>query len=267
MCNTRCLLWIGGGILATWLMMALCAPFAPHDPFAESLATARRLPPSWEHPFGTDRHGRDVFSRVLWGSRISLITVVAVAGTAFPFGFAVGMLAGYYGGWFDKFLMALTDMFLAFPKLLFAMALTAVLGRSLSHIILAMLFVSWPSYARLSRAETLRLRHLPVTEAARALGASDARILGAHIFPMCFPLMFARLSSSIGSILLTVAGLNFLGFGVQLPTPEWGFMVSDGREDFFAGYWWIAGFPALAIGLMAAGWNVFGEALRDYLEK
>lgn len=226
----------------------------------------QRKPPSGSHPFGTDRHGRDVFSRVLWGSRVSLKIVLWVIATTFPFGMSIGMLAGFYGGWLDKGLMAVTDMFLAIPRLLFAMALTAVLGRSLSDAILAIALASWPAYARLARVETLTIREQPYIEAARASGASDRRILLVHILPMCLPILLVRLSLSIGPILLTAAGLNFLGFGVRLPTAEWGCMVSDGYQDFFAGYWWMATFPAVAIMLVTIGCNLIGETLRDRLD-
>lgn len=260
------LLLIGSGILLLWGLMAIAAPFYPHKPDGEAIAALKRPPPSWSHPFGTDRHGRDVCSRVLWGSRISLMIVFGVIMTTFPGGVIIGMLAGFFGGWIEKGLMTLTDMFLAFPRLLFVMALTAVLGRSLSYVIIAMALASWPGYARLARAETLIIRKQSYIEAARAIGASEIRILFAHILPMCLPTLLVRLSLSIGPLLLTAAGLNFLGFGVRLPTPEWGFMVSDGLEDFFAGYWWIAVFPALAIMLVVIGCNFIGEALRDHLD-
>ncbi|MBC7122351.1 MAG: ABC transporter permease, partial [Pseudothermotoga sp.] len=191
---------------------------------------------------------------------IFLVTVIS--GTI---GTAIGIVAGYFGGWIDEVLMRITDIFLAFPRLILAMALSAVLGRGLTNAIIAISLVEWTVIARLARAEAMRVKSQPFVEAAKAVGASDLRILLFHVLPMCVSPILVQLTMRMGTIILTAAGLGFLGLGAQPPTPEWGAIVSDGRS-YLINHWWIATFPGLFIALVVLGFNLLGDGIRDILD-
>lgn len=254
---------LAGGILA--LALIVVAVFAPaiarHDPTAIDAAN-RLLPPSGEFPFGTDDQGRDIFSRVVFGTRLSLLAAAVVLAISVSVGSLVGLVAGYRGGLVDETLMRITDMFLAFPALVLAMGVAAALGPSLFNAMVAIAIVWWPWYARLVRGETLRLRGEAFVEAARATGASDAGILLRHILPNCSTPIVVQMSLDVGYAILTTAGLSFIGLGAQPPTPEWGAMVATGK-DFILDQWWFATFPGLAILIAVMSFNVLGDGLQE----
>ncbi|MBI4280181.1 MAG: ABC transporter permease [Armatimonadetes bacterium] len=255
----------GTAVILLLLLVALLAPaLAPYDPIAQDFA--RKLqPPSPQHLFGTDQFGRDIFSRVVWGARLVLLIVAIVSLLAGTIGTTLGLVAGYFGGWLDEVLMRLTDMFLAFPSLILAMAFAAALGPSLPNMIFAIALVDWTVYARLARAEALRTRNLEYVEAARGIGASDRRVMGRHVLPNCLSPIIVRLTLRMGTIVLTAAALGFLGLGAQPPSPEWGAMVSDGRS-YLQDQWWLATLPGLCIALVVLGFNLLGDGIRDVLD-
>ncbi len=246
------------------VLVAIFAPLiAPYDPIKQDLKN-RLQPPSWEHPFGTDQLGRDIFSRVVWGSRISLFIALIVVAISFTVGTTIGIISGYFGGKVDEVLMRITDMFMAFPRLVLALAVAAALGPGLFNTMLAIAFVSWVYYARLARASTLQIREEVYIEAARAIGASDKRILFLHVLPMVIAPVVVQATLDMGGTILTAAGLGFLGLGVQPPTPEWGVMVSEGRR-FITEQWWVSTFPGFAILLATLGFNLLGDGINDIL--
>lgn len=257
---------LGLGIVVALLLMALAAPLlATHDPYAQNLAE-RLLPPGAPgHWLGTDEFGRDIWSRLVYGSRITLYIVLLVTVTAPVFGLVVGTVAGYYGGWADRILMRLTDIFLAFPRLILALAFVAALGPGIGNAVLAIALTAWPPYARVARAETLTVRNSDYIAAARLLGASGGRILFSHVAPMCVPSVIIRVTLDMAGIILTAAGLGFLGLGAQPPLPEWGLMISSGRKFLFD-QWWVATMPGLAIFTVSLGFNLLGDGLRDVLD-
>jgi peptide/nickel transport system permease protein len=255
----------GTALVVLLLGVALLAPMvATHNPLAQDF-TIRLQPPSRSHLYGTDQFGRDIFSRVIFGSRIALQIILIVSAISGGLGAMVGWMAGYFGGRLDEFLMRLTDMFLAFPSLILAMAFAAALGPSLPNMILAISLVTWTPYARLARGETLRTKAQDFVEAARAMGASDARIIFRHVLPMTLSVLIVQLTLRMGTIILTAAGLGFLGLGAQPPTPEWGAMVSDGR-NFLVDQWWMSTLPGTAIAAAVLGFNLLGDGVRDILD-
>lgn len=251
-------------IVALVLVAALAPWIATHDPLAQNLAV-RLQPPSAEHWFGTDQIGRDLFSRIVYGARITLYIVLLVTVIVAPIGLFIGTLAGYYGGIIDVALMRLTDIFLAFPGLVLALAFVAALGPGLENAVIAISLTNWPGFARLARAETLIVRSSDYIAASRLQGASSMRIMFMHIVPMCMPSVIVRATLSMAGVILTAAGLGFLGLGAQPPSPEWGAMLSSGRR-FMLDYWWMATFPGLAILLVSLAFNLFGDGLRDVLD-
>jgi peptide/nickel transport system permease protein len=252
-------------VIAVLIVMALFAPLiATQGPYVQDLA-ATLQPPSAAHFFGTDEVGRDVFSRIVYGSRITLTIIALVAVIVGPIGLAVGTLAGYFGGWFDTVLMRVTDIFLSFPSLILSLAFVAALGAGLENAIVAIALTSWPPIARLARAETLTLRNADYGSAAKLQGASAARIIWKQIVPMCMPSVLVRLTLSMATVILTAAGLGFLGLGAQPPQPEWGAMIAGGRR-FLIDYWWVATMPGIAIFLVSLGFNLLGDGLRDVLD-
>jgi len=256
---------VGLVIVAGFVFVAATAPLiAIQNPLAQDLAH-RLSPPSAAHPFGLDSLGRDVLSRVVYGARISVVSGVAVVSVAITFGIAAGTAAGWHGGWWDEVLMRVTDMFLAFPSLVLAMAISAILRPSLTNALIAIAIVSWTSYARLARAQTLAIRPRDYIEAARAQGAHDLAIVVRHLIPNAVAPLFVQATLEIGGVILTSAGLAFIGFGAQPPTPEWGVMVSEGRS-FLMDQWWVATFPAVAILLLVLGFNLLGDGIRDVLD-
>lgn len=252
-------------IVVALLLIAAFAPLiATHDPIAQVLDD-RLHAPSMAHLFGTDALGRDIFSRIVYGARVTLVIVLLVVATVGPLGLVIGASAGYLGGWVDTLLMRVTDVFLAFPRLVLALAFVAALGPGLENAVLAIAFTAWPPYARVARAETLIVRNADYIAAVRLQGASQARIVLRHIIPLCLPSLIVRTTLDMAGIILIAAGLGFLGLGAQPPTPEWGAMISVGREQIFD-QWWVATFPGLAICIVALGFNLLGDALRDVLD-
>ncbi len=257
---------IGLGISVALILMSIFAPLlAPYDPIAQSLPD-RLLPPLTPgHWMGTDDFGRDIYSRILYGSRITLDIVLLVILTAPVVGLIIGTVAGYFGGWVDAVLMRITDIFLAFPKLILALALVAVLGPGMVNAVLAIAVTSWPPYARVARAETLTVRNSDYIAATRLQGASSLRLIWGHVMPMCLPSVIIRVTLYMAGVILTAAGLGFLGLGVQPPLPEWGLMISAGRKFLFE-QWWVATMPGLAIFVVSLGFNLLGDGLRDVLD-
>jgi peptide/nickel transport system permease protein len=244
--------------------IAVAAPIiAPYDPV--SLAPKNRLlPPSSLNWFGTDDGGRDIFSRVVFGARYSLLAAAVVLSLAATFGTAVGLIAGFAGGKIDEALMRLTDMFLAFPALVLAMGISAALGASLANSMIAIAVVWWPWYARLVRGQTLRVRQEQFVDAARASGASDAHMILRHILPNCWTPIIVQVTLDVGYAILTTASLSFIGLGAQPPTPEWGAMVATGK-DYILDQWWMSTFPGLAIFLAVMAFNLVGDGLQEAL--
>ena len=259
------LMVVGTSIIIFLLLVAAVAPLlATHDPY-EQILPNRLLPPSNRHFFGTDNLGRDIYSRVVYGSRVTLTIAFLVAAISTPLGLVIGVLAGYFGGALDEILMRLSDVFLAFPKLILAIAFAAALGPGVENAIVAISVANWPSYARLARAETLSVRNNDYIQVIRSMGASNLRIMVGHITPMCLSSIIVRLSLDMGTIILTAAGLGFLGLGAQPPVPEWGLMVSDGRQ-FLVDQWWVSTLPGFAILIVVMGFNLMGDGFRDILD-
>jgi peptide/nickel transport system permease protein len=256
---------IGFAIVLLLVIVAAFAPYiATHDPIAQQLTEALK-PPSSAHWFGTDELGRDIFSRVVYGARITLYIVVLVSIIVGPIGLAIGMVAGYFGGWTERILMRVTDVFLSFPSLILALAFAAALGPGLVNAVIAIALTAWPPIARLARAETLTIRGADYVAAARLTGASSPRILVGQVLPMCLPSVVVRLTLNMAAIILTAAGLGFLGLGAQPPLPEWGAMTSAGRR-FMLESWWVVTMPGSAILVVSLAFNLFGDGLRDLLD-
>ncbi len=249
--------------------LVLVAIFAnllsPYSPYIGDLRTTRLLPPSPAHWFGTDDQGRDILSRIIQGSRITLFVVVLVAILAAPIGLAVGTVAGYSGGLIDAALMRITDIFLAFPRLILALAFVAALGPGIENAVLAIAITSWPPYARIARAETLTIRQTDYIAAVQLIGASPWRIVLRHIMPLCVASVIVRVTLDMAGIILTAAGLGFLGLGAQPPMPEWGAMIANGRL-YVLDQWWVAAAPGAAIFVVSLAFNLLGDGLRDALD-
>jgi peptide/nickel transport system permease protein len=256
---------LGLAILLALIVVAILAPVIAPIGYNDQSLVRRLQPPSAEHWFGTDELGRDVFSRIVWGSRITLYISSLVAVIAAPIGLAVGTTAGYFGGWTDTVLMRINDVFLSFPSLILALGFVAALGPGIGNAVIAISLTAWPAIARLARAETLTVRHADYIAAVRIQGASPLRIILRHIVPMCVPSVVVRITLNMAGIILTAAGLGFLGLGAQPPTPEWGAMLSTGRQNML-GAWWLAAMPGFAILLTSLAFNLFGDGLRDVLD-
>jgi len=256
---------LGLTIVVILLALAAFAPWiAPYDPIAQNL-DQRLLAPSAKHFFGTDALGRDIFSRILHGTRVTLVIVLLVVISVGPVGLLIGTLSGYFGGIIDTILMRITDIFLAFPRLVLALAFVAVLGPGIENAVIAIACTAWPPYARIARAETMVIRNADYIAAVRLQGASHVRIVLKHVVPMCIPSVIVRTTLDMAGIILTAAGLGFLGLGAQPPMPEWGAMIAAGREFIFD-QWWVSTFPGIAICLVALGFNLLGDGLRDVLD-
>lgn len=252
-------------VLGTLILVALMAPWiATHDPYTQDLTNALAAPGD-RHLFGTDELGRDIFSRLVFGARITLTIIFLVTIVVGPIGLFVGTVAGYFGGRVDMVLMRLTDLFLSFPSLILSLAFVAALGPSLNNAIIAIALTSWPPIARLARAETLTFRSADYIAAARLQGASPARIIWRSIVPMCLPSVLIRLTLNMATVILTAAGLGFLGLGAQPPLPEWGAMIATGRR-YMIDSWWLVTFPGLAILSVSLAFNLLGDGLRDALD-
>jgi peptide/nickel transport system permease protein len=252
-------------LVALVLIAAFASVISPYDPFVQELGN-RLQPPGVEgHILGTDSLGRDLLSRIIYGSRITLYIVTLVAIIAPLIGLFVGTVAGYAGGVLDVVLMRITDIFLAFPRLVLALAFVAALGAGIENAVLAISLTAWPPYARIARAETLTIRNSDYIHAVRLQGAGALRIITKHIWPLCISSLIIRVTLDMAGIILAAAGLGFLGLGAQPPSPEWGAMVSDGRK-FILDHWWVATIPGLAIFIVSLAFNLLGDGLRDVLD-
>ena len=256
---------IGVTLVTILVLTALLAPLlAPFDPNAQTIS-ARLLPPSAAHWFGTDGFGRDLLSRVIYGARPTLLLVSLILVLTIPVGLLIGIVAGYLGGWTERVLMRITDIFLSLPNLVIALALVSILGPGLLNGALALALTSWPPFARQARAETLALRRSDYLAAARMQGINGLRLMFGHILPLCLPSAVVRAALSLGGIILSAAGLGFLGMGVQPPTAEWGSMVAEGSKVIFD-QWWVAAAPGGAILFASLAFNLTGDGLRDRLD-
>lgn len=250
-----------GLLLVTALLASLLAPYPP----LQTDVLHRLQRPDSTHVFGTDQLGRDIFSRVLYGARISLRIALLTAIISTVIGAPLGVVSGYVRGRTDDLLMRLTDMFMAFPRLILAMAIAAALRPTLENVVIAIALASWPAYARLARSMAIGIREEAYIEAARAIGANQARILARHVFPGVVGPLVIQVSLDMGGIILTAAGLSFIGFGAQPPSPEWGLMIAEGRS-YLTNAWWLSTFPGLAISMVVLGFNLLGDGVRDVLD-
>jgi peptide/nickel transport system permease protein len=256
---------VGLAIILLLITTAALAPFiAPYPPNSPDLSE-RLTPMSGAHWLGTDELGRDILSRIIFGSRLTLYVIVLVAIIAAPVGLLIGTVAGYAGGWLDAVLMRITDIFLAFPKLILALAFVSALGPGIENAIIAIAITSWPPYARIARAETITIRNADFIKAARLQGAGPTRLVWGHIVPLCLSSLIVRVTLDMAGIILTAAGLGFLGLGAQPPLPEWGAMISSGRK-YMLDQWWVAAMPGIAIFVVSLGFNLLGDGLRDVLD-
>ncbi|MEM1382300.1 MAG: ABC transporter permease [Pseudomonadota bacterium] len=253
-------------IIAALVFASAFAPWiASHDPLAQDLAARLTPPGEAGYLLGSDELGRDIYSRIIHGASVTLFIVALVAVTAPVIGLLVGTAAGYLGGWVDVVLMRITDIFLAFPRLVLALAFVAALGAGIGNAILAITLTAWPPYARIARAETLTLRNSDFIAAVQMQGAGPMRIIIGHIWPLCMSSIIVRVTLDMAGVILTAAGLGFLGLGAQPPLPEWGAMISAGRK-FILDQWWVATMPGLAIFIVSLGFNLLGDGLRDVLD-
>ncbi|WHO77564.1 ABC transporter permease [Rhizobium leguminosarum] len=253
-------------IVALLFIAAFADVLATHNPVVGDLRNARLLPPgTGEFWLGSDDQGRDIYSRLIYGSRLTLLVVALVAIISAPIGLIVGTVSGYAGGWVDATLMRVTDIFLAFPKLVLALAFVAALGPGIQNAIIAIAITSWPPYARIARAETLAVRRSDYISAVKLMGASPLRIVVRHVMPLCISSLIVRVTLDMAGIILTAAGLGFLGLGAQPPLPEWGAMIASGRR-FILDQWWVAAMPGIAILIVSLGFNLLGDGLRDALD-
>ncbi|KRD60984.1 MULTISPECIES: ABC transporter permease [Sinorhizobium/Ensifer group] len=252
-------------VLALLVLVAAFAPLiATHDPYAQDLANTLQAPGNG-HLFGTDELGRDIFSRLVFGARITLTIIFLVSIVVGPIGLIIGTTAGYLGGKVDTVMMRITDIFLSFPSLILSLAFVAALGPSLNNAIIAIALTSWPPIARLARAEAMTFRKADYISAARLQGASSTRIIFKSIMPMCLPSVLIRLTLNMATVILTAAGLGFLGLGAQPPLPEWGAMIATGRK-YMLDSWWLVTFPGISILSVSLAFNLLGDGLRDALD-
>jgi peptide/nickel transport system permease protein len=255
---------VGGAVVLAWCLVALLAPYiAPHHPALVDVAK-RLKPPSDIYLLGTDALGRDVFSRLLYGARTSLVVGFSVVLIASIFGTILGGIAAYARGWLEEVLMRITDLIFCFPPIILAMAIAAALGIGTRNTVIAMLIVWWPKFARLARSLVLSQRAREYVAAARVIGFGPTHILLRQILPNALGPLIVLVTLDLGNAILVFAGLSFLGLGVVPPTPEWGSMVSEGRE--LVAQWWVATFPGLAILSVVIGFNFVGDGIRDWLD-
>jgi peptide/nickel transport system permease protein len=253
-------------LLLLILTAALIGPYiVPYDPLA-TLPGQQLKPPSWQHWFGTDQLGRDIFSRVVVAARLDLMLSVAAVALSFVIGSALGSVAGYYGGWVETVVGRVCDTIRAFPLFVLAMGIVAALGNTIENIIYATAIINLPFYARMARAEVSIRRNAGFVQAARLTGNGDWRILALQVFPNALPPMMVQVSLNLGWAILNAAGLSFIGLGVRPPTPEWGIMVAEGANYIISGEWWVALFPGLALMLAVFTFNLLGDGLRDIVD-
>jgi peptide/nickel transport system permease protein len=251
-------------IVAIAVLAPVLAPF-PEDAGSATHPLETLEAPSRVHPFGTDQVGRDILSRVVYGARISPLIAVLVLAISCVIGIPLGIVAGYFGGPIDEIIMRITDVFLAFPALLLALAFAAVMRPSLANTVIAISVTWWPWYARIVRGQAASVAGRPYVESARALGVSHRQILMHHVLPNSITPVIVQVSLDVGGVILTASALAFLGLGAQDPTPDWGLMVSQGQA-FFTTHWWLVTFPGAAILLTAVAFNLLGDGLRDVLD-
>lgn len=257
---------VGVIIVVLFFFLALFGEaIAPHDPFAQDITGAKLLAPSGDHWLGTDELGRDIFSRILTGTRVSLQVAVVVLTFAVVVGTLVGAISGFFGGIVDEILMRITDMFLAFPALVLAIAIAATLGKSLTNTMIAVATVFWPWYARLVRAQVLSIREREYIEAGRSIGLTSWRLMFRHILPNAISVVIIQVTLDIGYAVLITSSLSFIGLGAQPPSPEWGTMLSTAR-NYFRDAWWYMTFPGVALTLTVFAFNVLGDGLQDALD-
>ncbi|WP_342364393.1 ABC transporter permease [Terrarubrum flagellatum] len=256
---------VGLGVILLLVIVAIAAPLlTSYDPAVQDMV-GRLAPPSAAHWLGTDEFGRDIFARIVYGARTTLYIILLVTIIVAPIGLVIGACAGYLGGWIDEALMRVTDIFLSFPGLVLALGFAAALGPGITNAIIAIALTAWPPMARLARAEALSLRRADFIAAVRLQGATSARIIFDHIIPMCLPSVVVRITLNMAGVILTAAGLGFLGLGAQPPMAEWGAMVSSGRE-FMIDSPWVVTAPGVAIAIVSLAFNLAGDALRDVLD-
>lgn len=247
------------------IAVAAAAPvLAPYDPLAASMRDAYQ-PPSAQHLFGTDKLGRDILSRILYGASYSLSSVLLLVACVFTVGTSLGVIAGYFGGKLDTVIMRISDMMISFPGMILAIAIAGILGGSLVNAIIALTIVTWTKYARLARSMVLKVKRRDFVEAAIVSGGKPLHILWQHILPNILPLMVVTAAADIGAMMMELAGLSFLGFGSQPPAPEWGLMLNEGRQQLQTAPWLMV-FPGLAIFITVMIFNMWGDALRDVLD-
>jgi len=262
---------ISTSIIAAFVLVALLAPLvSPADPYEQTLRLRFRPPVwdergSWQHPLGTDRLGRDLLARIVWGSRVSLAAGVITVLLASAFGAAVGLVAGYYGGRVDAFLMRVTDATLSFPVILLALILAVTVGPSFTNVVIAIAVILWARYARVIRGQVLTLMELDFIAQARVAGAGAGRIIMRHLVPNTMNTLVVLVTLQVGYVIILEASLSFLGAGIPPPTPAWGSMIAEGR-DFVTSAWWVSFFPGLAILLVVLAFNLLGDWLRDTLD-
>jgi peptide/nickel transport system permease protein len=255
----------GAIIVAAFLLLTVIAPeIAPYDPYDQDFGAALQEP-SLDHLFGTDQYGRDELSRVMYGTRTALLSILVADGIALFIGTMLGLIAGFYGKWVDSAIMRLVDVLLAFPYLLLALIIVAALGPSLFHSMIAIGIVATPVYARVIRGQVLAVRTTEFVLAARAIGGNAARIMLRHVLPNSFTPILVMATLQAGTVVVETAGLSFLGMGAQPPSPDWGSVLAEG-QGYFLTSWWIATFPGLAIFLVVLGFNLLGDALRDHFD-
>ncbi len=253
---------IGLIIILLLVCVAIFAPIiAPYNPLEMHLDN-RLSSPSKEHLLGTDELGRDILSRIIYGAGVALKIMLIVLAIDLPLGILLGLIAGYFGGWIDEIIMRMADIFMAFPRLVLAMAIGTALGPSLRNTMIAIALTMWPVYARLARGQTLSIKERTFIEAERALGSSNLKIIIFNILPLCFSTLIVRATLDMGNIIRIAAGMSFLGLGAQPPTPDWGLMISSGR-NFLINQWWVPTFPGFAILLTVFAFNLLGDGIRD----
>ncbi len=253
-------------LAALIVLAAICAPVICHgvDPTAGSISDSV-MKPCAEHPFGTDKMGRDIFTRVIYGARASLLSTFILVGVIFVLGTFLGILAGYFGGWVDAVIMRVADMMIAFPGLVLAIAVAGIMGASMRNAIIAIAIVSWPKYARLARSLVMKIRHTDFVAAATVTGSKTPYMLWKYMLPNTITTMVITATTDIGGMMMELAALSFLGFGAQPPTPEWGSMLNEGRS-FMQSAPWLMIYPGLAIFITVVVFNMLGDGLRDMLD-
>jgi len=258
---------IGAVVVLVLLLTAVLAPYvAPYPEDVRKVKPMQRLePPSEDHPFGTDDVGRDLLSRVIFGTRVTIIIVFISTGLSMIIGVLIGIFAGYYPGWLSMVGMRIVDIFLSIPQIILAIALAQALGPSIPNVIAALALTYWPLFARIVYAETMTIKNRLFVEATLAIGQKNLKVIALHIFPNLLPSIIVRTSVGMGSTILLAAILGFLGVGAQPPTPEWGVMVADARE-YLPDAWWFATFPGLAIFMVVMAFNMLGDGLRDIID-